>query len=111
MENKNVGIFTAYNNGTRPLNELYQLVLDNFDLIPYKHGICGKINHLFWWDEISPEESKILQKNFNKNKPKWYNSLFWYHRSYTGRGYWWKSTKEGDKQRKLFLQYLIKKYS
>lgn len=94
----------------KPLNELYQLVLDNFDLYD-KWGICIKICRLYKHNIISNYELDLLLENLDKNKPKWYNSKFWWNKHFSLGAYWWKLTEEGNEQRKLFLQHLIKKYS
>lgn len=97
----------------RTLKELYQLVLDNFDKSDIlAQGICIKITELCSNSMISDSEYYFLIKNLDKNKPKWYNSKFWWNLNYIeSPGWWWKLTEEGNEQRKLFLQHLIKKYS
>lgn len=67
---------------TRPLNELYQLVLNDFNNKPI-YGICQVISNLFHKGIISSNERYILDTNFYKNKPKWYNSKFWWNKHFT----------------------------
>lgn len=100
--------YTVYHDGTRELKELYQIVLDNF---ANGFSICENIRFLFHNYTISNEEKEWLINNFHSNKPEWYNSKFWWNTEYIGRVFWWRDTREGNEQRKLFLQYLINKYS
>ena len=94
----------------RTLKELYQLVLNDFNNKSI-YGICEVISNLFYEGIISSKERHTLCINFYKNKPKWYNSEFWWGKHFTGRIFWWTLCHKGNEQRKLFLQHLIKKYS
>lgn len=67
---------------------------------------------------INYNEANILFKDFIKRKPKWYNSKFWWNKSFNKfdsdkypfeNGYWWSLNKKGNIQRKLFIESIIKK--
>jgi len=95
---------------TRTLKELYQILLDNFD--NFNDGICSKIHCLYWFDEITYKELKLLDKHFKNQKPTIFSKFFWYssyNKMRSGDNYWWKFNESGNKQRKLFIQHLMSK--
>jgi hypothetical protein len=94
----------------RPLKELYQILLDNFDDKRIsKYGTCNKINDLLYKvDLISLDELNLLICNFIRNQPSIYkNEKFTKSLFFTGKGYWWTNNWFGDRQRKKFIKYLI----
>lgn len=95
----------------RSIKELYQIVLDNFDLmIKAESGICMVIVRCWYYDLITSDEKFALLKHFKKQRPTWYKNVkFYYHNSYVNRMFWWKYGEEGNEQRKLFLKHLINK--
>lgn len=120
------------------LKELYQILLSKIDLLDNDKtssieesyldvhseiGICNLIILLAngeWvvknncWNKeryLNYNEVNVLQKDFLNRKPKWYNSLFWWNpnfNKFSNNGYWWKLNKKGNKQRKLFIENIIK---
>jgi len=100
----------------RTLKELWQIALDNYD-INQDRGICCHLNLLCIYSKISIEEIGILTLSFYENKPTIF-SRFWWNSSYLHPSdkfkkieYWWKPNKEGNVQRKKFMEHLVNKYS
>lgn len=86
------------------------------------HPILKKDNHFgevwTWKHYYNRHEANILYKDFIKRKPKWYNSKFWWNKSFNKfnldnkfhrKSYWWELNEKGNIQRKLFIESIIKK--
>lgn len=72
-----------------------------------------------WKYYCNDAESNLLYKDFIKRKPKWYNSKFWWNKSFNKfnsnnkpyeKSYWWSLDEKGHIQRKLFIESIIKNY-
>lgn len=129
----------------KTIKDLYYILYDNFNLLENRptfigesiekikdEGLCDLISYLAkghyeqkpgtviwsWKYYCNDAESNLLFKDFIKRKPKWYNSKFWWNKSFNKfdsdkypfeNGYWWSLNKKGNIQRKLFIESIIKK--
>lgn len=90
---------------------LYKKLLERVKVMPVGGGgICAEMRSLNENGEITFMEHAMLSNHFYKQKPHMF-SLFWWNPSYKGRGFWWKGTVEGNKQRVKFIESIIKKLS
>lgn len=130
----------------KTIKDLYYILYDNFDLLENRptfigesiekiedEGLCDLISYLakghyeqkpgttIWSRKkyCNSAESNLLYKDFIKRKPKWYNSKFWWNKSFNKfnlnnkpyeKSYWWSLNEEGNIQRKLFIESIIRKY-
>lgn len=92
----------------RTLNELYKILADDIKDKVYFY-ICSRIAHLCNIKVITLDEGKLLLYHFKMNKPNQFEHIgFFYHNSFKGSYSWWELDSEGDNQRKLFIEYLIR---
>lgn len=91
--------------------ELYQIVLEELNLLSEFSGICRAIGSAFNHGRITGAEYYFLKRDLKENKPDIF-SKFWWNGEYTKglgiTGYWWFRTRKGREQRIKFLEYLIK---
>jgi hypothetical protein len=91
------------------MKDLYQKLLDNTTDEDYKSGICSCISKLSRRNIISHDEYWDLFNDFRTRIPKRF-SKFWWNSSFIGGNYWWLPSPKGIKQRRLFIQHIIKSY-
>jgi hypothetical protein len=130
----------------KTIKELYFILYNNFHLLENRphlyevedekiedEGLCDLIAYLSkghyeqkpgttiwsWKYYCNDAESNLLYKDFIKRKPKWYNSKFWWNKSFNKfnsnnkpyeKSYWWSLDEKGNIQRKLFIESIIKNY-
>ena len=103
---------------TRPLIELYQLVLEKqvylLEVIKKSEGICITISRLFYLDELITKEECIVLRNHFKNYCKSRNifqkiyfgmHLIKFHPSL----FVWNLNEKGARQRIKFIKHIMKK--
>jgi hypothetical protein len=92
----------------RTLNELYKLLLTEFETNDHS-GICCAIIDLKWFSKITMEEYHALLKHFKSERPKLFkNTLFIFKNKYRyKKEYWWPIDAKAP--RIEFIKHLINK--
>lgn len=90
----------------RTLNELYRILKEKGETSRF---ICIRIEFLIDLEIISTPEYYTLINHFKSQKPtKELHSEFYYNESFEGGAAWWNTFGDGIKQRKLFIDKMIK---